>query len=83
MPRGHHYQGLCCPPTTGRHWGLFSEEGRERLWEPWGQSWLWAELPSLFNHQRGLQAPLSQALAGVRICQMKEAPEGIASEGQR
>lgn len=67
---------------TRRYWNLFSEEGKERLWELWEQSW--GRLSSCLcptTRQRDLQAPLSEALAGALICQMKEAPEEIASEG--
>ena len=66
----------------GRLWNLFSEEGRERLSEPWRQSWGWAEFLSLSIHQT--EGPPSPSFCGscwAFICQMKEAPEGITSEG--
>lgn len=51
-------RGPVAPPPTGRHWTSFSEEGKERLWEPWGQSQGWAKFPSLFSRQtEGLPSP--------------------------
>lgn len=80
MPRGHQHQGPCHPHKKALESVL--QGGKGKVVGAWEQSW--GKLSSCLcptTRQRDLQAPLSEALAGALICQMKEASEEIASEG--